>query len=195
MKKKLIVPIIILLSLFSVKTNAEIKPIVEGNTNAKVKLIIYESFTCSHCANFHKNIYPSLKKDFIDKGLISIEFKNFPLDIAALNASKVAHCNNDGSSDVSHYLYKNQSEWVKGNNVEDINKNLKNIIEKFDSLLAIKLDECIANTEIEDYILEDRINGAKKYKIQATPTLIINEKKFENTSDYKKLKKYLEKLI
>ena len=64
----------------------EVKPIIDGNLDAKIKLIIFESLTCSHCANFHKNIYPNLKEDFIDKGHVSIEFRNFPLDIAALNA-------------------------------------------------------------------------------------------------------------
>ena len=59
----------------------------------------------------------------------------------------------------------------------------------------LDFDKCIADSKIEDFILEDRINGAKNYKIEATPTLIINGEKFENTSNYKKLKKYIEKLI
>jgi len=53
----------------------------------------------------------------------------------------------------------------------------------------------LADKSVEDHILEDRINGVKKFKVEATPTLIINGEKFENPSNYKKLKKYLEKLI
>ena len=67
-------------------SNAEVNRIVSGNKNAKITIIAYESLTCSHCADFHKDIYPQLKKDFIDTGLAKIEFRHFPLDLAAFNA-------------------------------------------------------------------------------------------------------------
>ena len=192
--KKIFTTVFIIFFYFLPKNvQSEIKPIIEGNIDAKVKLIVFESLTCSHCADFHKNIYPSLKEEFINKGHVSIEFKNFPLDMAALNASKIAHCKNNGKSEILHYLFENQSQWVKGNAIADLNKNLKNLMDK--SKFKLNFDQCLNNKEIEDFILEDRINGTKKYKIEATPTLIINGKKFENASNYKKLKKYLEKLI
>ena len=78
-------------------SNAEVNRIVAGNKDAKITIIAYESLTCSHCAVFHKDIYPKLKKDFIDTGLAKIEFRHFPLDIAAFNASKVAQCKSDES--------------------------------------------------------------------------------------------------
>ena len=193
MKKILIQTLIISLFFISFNAKAEIKPIREGSVDAKVKLIIFESLTCSHCADFHKNIYPKLKTDFIDNGLISIEFRNFPLDIAAFNASKIAHCRNDGKSEILHHLYKNQSSWVRGSTIEDLNKNLKRVVQE--SGFKLDFDNCISNSKIEDFILEDRIDGAKNYKIEATPTLIINGEKFENPKNYKKLKKYIEKLI
>ena len=192
--KKIFTTVFIIFFYFLPKNvQSEIKPIIEGNIDAKVKLIVFESLTCSHCADFHKNIYPSLKEEFINKGHVSIEFKNFPLDMAALNAAKIAHCKNNGKSEILHYLFENQSQWVKGNSITDLNKNLKNLMDK--SKFKLNFDQCLNNKEIEDFILEDRINGTKKYKIEATPTLIINGEKFENASNYKKLKKYLEKLI
>ena len=193
MKKILIQIFIISLLFVNLYAKADIKSITEGDVDAKVKLIVFESLTCSHCADFHKNVYPSLKTDFIDKGLILIEFRNFPLDMAAFNASKIAHCKNDGNSEILHHLYKNQSSWVRGSTIEDLNKNLKKVIQE--SNFELDFEKCIADSKIEDFILEDRINGAKNYKIEATPTLIINGEKFENTSNYKKLKKYIEKLI
>ena len=175
----------------SLETN--VKVIYEGNVDAKIQLIVYESLTCSHCANFHKNVYPDLKKDFIDKGLVKIEFRNFPLDLAAFNASKVAHCQNDGKSNILHFLYENQKDWLKGNEIEDVNNNLKNLIDSKN--FGIDFDKCINDKEIEDHVLNDRINGVKKFDIQATPTLIINDKKFDKPINYKNLKKTLEKLI
>ena len=174
-------------------TDSKIKAIYEGNVDAKISLIIYESLTCGHCASFHEDIYPILKKDFIDTGLAKIEFRNFPLDLAALNASKIAHCKNDGKSNILHFLYSNQKEWVQGETIEDLNKNLKKLISEQN--FEINYDKCINNKNIEDYVLNDRINAVKNYNIEATPTLIINDKKFDNPQNYKKLKKSLEKLI
>ena len=113
--------------------------------------------------------------------------------MAAMNASKIAHCRNDGNSEILHYLFDNQEQWVKGKTIEELNKNIKIFIEKSDFNLDV--DVCLSNKEAEDHILEDRIEGAKKFKIDATPTLIINGKKFDNPSNYKKLKKFIEKLI
>ena len=171
----------------------KIIPIIEGNANAKVKILVYESLTCSHCANFHKDVYPQLKEEFLDKGLASIEFRNFPLDIAALNASKLAHCKNDGKSKILHFLYLKQKEWIEGNTIEELNLNLKEIIK--DQNFGLDYEKCVADKKVEDHILEDRIEGAKKFEINATPTIIINDKKFEKTLNFKNLKKAIEKLI
>ena len=193
MKKVIITILFITFYFLPVNLKAEVKTISDGNVDAKIKIIVFESLTCSHCANFHKNVYPGLKEDFIDKGLVYIEFKNFPLDMAAMNASKIAHCRNDGNSEILHYLFDNQEQWVKGKTIEELNKNIKILIEKSDFNLDV--DVCLSNKEAEDHILEDRIEGAKKFKIDATPTLIINGEKFDNPSNYKKLKKFIEKLI
>ena len=190
--KKLIFIITILL-LNCVNAFSEVKPIISGNPDTKVKLMVFESLTCSHCANFHKNIYPKLKEDFIDKGLISIEFKSFPLDIIAFNATKLAHCRNDGDPEILHYFYLNQDKWIKGKNEVEANQAIKKFIDATE--YNLDFDKCLSDKQIEDHILEDRIEGVEKYEVKATPTVIINGKKFENHSNYKKLKKYIEKLI
>ena len=174
-------------------SNAEVNRIVAGNKDAKITIIAYESLTCSHCADFHKDIYPQLKKDYIDTGLAKIEFRHFPLDVAAFNASKVSQCKSDQSLEILESLYLNQQGWVKGNTAEEINKNLKKFIEE--EGFQIDFEKCINDKEIEDFVLNDRIEGVKKFKVNATPTIIINDKKFEKTLNYKNLKKSLEKLI
>ena len=193
MKKIIITTLFIAFYFLPINLNAEIKKISEGNVDAKIKIIVFESLTCSHCANFHKNVYPGLKENFIDQGYVYIEFRNFPLDMAAMSASKIAHCRNDGNSEILHYLFDNQNEWVKGKTIEELNENIKKIIEKSDFKLDV--EKCLASKEAEDHILEDRIEGAKKFKINSTPTLIINGEKFDNPTNYKKLKKFIEKMI
>ena len=174
-------------------SNAEVNRIIAGNEDAKITIIAYESLTCSHCADFHKDIYPQLKKDYIDTGLAKIEFRHFPLDVAAFNASKISQCKSDEGLKILNSLYSNQQEWVRGNTVDEINDNLKNFIKKLG--FEINFEKCINNKEIEDFVLNDRIEGVKKFKVNATPTIIINDEKFEKTLNYKNLKKSLEKLI
>ena len=174
-------------------SNADINRIIAGNKDAKVTIIAYESLTCSHCADFHRDIYPQLKKDYIDTGLVKIEFRHFPLDVAAFNASKISQCKSDEGLKILNSLYSNQQEWIKGNTVDEINKNLKKFIEN--QGFKINFENCINDKEIEDYVLNDRIEGVKKFKVNATPTIIINDEKFNKTLNYKNLKKSLEKLI
>ena len=195
--KKIFLALSILVLGFSNQILADtlnsIQRIYEGNKDAKITIITYESLTCGHCADFHKDIYPQLKKEFIDTGLVKIEFRHFPLDMAALNASKIAQCNNNGKSDLLHFLFSNQKKWVIGETVENANENLKKLLK--DENILIDFEECTNNKNIEDYVLNDRIEGVKKFKINATPTIIINDKKFEKTLNFKNLKKAIEKLI
>ena len=195
--KKIFLVLTILFLTFSVKTIADtsnsIQQIYEGNEDAKVTIITYESLTCDHCADFHNNVYPKLKKEFIDTGLVKIEFRHFPLDMAAFNASKIAQCNNDGKSELLHFLFSNQKKWVIGETVEAINENLKKLLKNEN--IVIDFEKCTNNKNIEDYVLNDRIEGVKKFKVNATPTIIINNKKFDKPLNYKNLKKSIEKLI
>ena len=192
MKKILIISIFFFFSALSAQTD-EIKRILVGNKSAKISIIAFESLTCSHCANFHKDVYPLLKKEYLDTGLAKIEFRHFPLDMAAFNASKVSQCKNDGDPEILESLYANQQKWVRGNTVEEANLNLQKFL--ISEGYSVDFENCINNKQIEDFVLNDRIDGVKNFKINATPTIIINNEKFEKTLNYKNLKKALEKLI
>ena len=190
--KKIFISLIVYL-IFLGNLSAEIKRIISGNFDAKITMIIYESLTCSHCADFHKNIYPQLKKDYIDTGIVKLEFRHFPLDMAALNASKISQCTQDQGLEILDSLYSNQKDWIKGNTVEDLNSSLKKFIQN--KGFNLDIDNCLSNKEIEDFVLNDRIEGTKNFEINSTPTVIINNEKFKKTLNYKNLKKSIEKLI
>ncbi|WP_440650951.1 thioredoxin domain-containing protein [Candidatus Pelagibacter sp. HIMB1495] len=191
--RKIILIAIIVLGSFSNLNAEEVKRIIVGNKDAKITIIAFESLTCSHCANFHKNVYPELKKEYLDTGIAKIEFRHFPLDIAAFNASKIAQCKNDGNADILESLYANQQKWVKGSSIEEANKNLQIFLKN--EGFSIDFESCVNNKNIEDFVLNDRIEGAKNFKVNATPTIIINNEKFEKKLNYKNLKKALEKMI
>ena len=191
--KKIFFIFLIFIFASSSTYSKEIKRIIVGNIDAKISIIAFESMTCSHCADFHKNVFPKLKEEYLDTGLAKIEFRHFPLDLAALNASKVSQCKNDGNSDILESLYANQQKWVKGSSIQEANKNLQKFLKS--EGFSIDFNTCINNKEIEDFVLNDRIDGAKNFEVNATPTIIINKEKFEETLNYKNLKKALEKLI
>ena len=195
MKKIFILFLIILFqtSVVNAESSNKIKRMFIGNNDAKITIIVYESLTCSHCANFHINVLPDLKREYIDTGIAKIEFRHFPLDVAAFNASKIAQCKNDGKSEILNSLYLNQPKWIKGKTIEEVNENLKKFL--VSENIKVDFNSCTTDKNIEDFVLNDRIEGAKKFKVNATPTIIINDKKFEKSLNYKNLKKSLEKLI
>ena len=166
-----------------------------GNKNAKVEIKIYSSFTCPHCANLHKSVYPKLVKEYASKDLIKISFIDFPLDIAALNAAKIVRCSTKESSILLiDEIYKNQNVWSAGDKIQEINKKLFLVANKF-NLSDEKLTNCLKDQKLEEKILNDRIDGQKKYSINSTPTVIINEKKFEGNLTFDNLSKEISRIL
>ena len=192
-KKFLILFFFIFINSYCYAENTD--EIFVGNENAKVKIKIYSSYTCPHCANFHTNIYPKLLKEYASKDLIKFTFVDFPLDIAALNASKIVRCGTKESSILLiDEIYKNQKTWSAGDKIQQININLFLIGNKF-NLSNEKLSNCLKDKKLEDKILNDRVEGQKKYSINSTPTIIINEKKYQGNATFEDLSKEISRIL
>ena len=91
-------------------------------------------------------------------------------------------------------IYKNQDEWTTGSNINEINNNLKKIVKNL-GISSTNFDKCLNNEVIIDKILNGRIDAHKKYSIESTPTIIINEEKFKGSVNFKDIKSKIEKLI
>ena len=169
--------------------------IVLGAENAPVKIKIFSSLTCPHCANFHIKVVPEIKKNYVETGKVQLIFIDFPLDLAAFNASKILHClDQEKQIPFLDTVYENQQQWASGSDINEINDNLKAMV----NILGIsskQFNKCQNNEVIGDKILNGRINGQQKYSINSTPTIIINEKKLEGSVSFKNIKKKIEKLI
>ena len=174
--------------------NAESKILSIGNQNAKVTVKVFSSLTCPHCADFHASIFNSLKKDYIDKGLVRFEHHAFPLDLAALNAEVVIRCQNDNEKKFEFLgeIYNKQKIWAVGSDIDKINDLIKQIGKGL-NLTDEKMNECLKNSDVQDEILNQRIEAQKKYNIESTPTVIVNGKKYKSKVDYKTFKKIIEK--
>jgi len=195
-----LIKIILFFFIFSVKSysdNLEKNDslIVLGSDSAIVKIKVFSSLTCPHCANFHTKVVPEIKREYIDTGKVQLIFIDFPLDQAAFNASKILNCL-DKTNQITFLdtIYETQMKWTNGSNLDDINKNLKKIVKSL-GISSSKFDKCLIDEVISDKILNGRINASQKYSIDSTPTIVINEKKLEGSVSFKKIKKKIEKLI
>ena len=182
----------ILLTVFIIQANGKIVSV--GNSEAKLTIKVFSSLTCPACANFHSKIFYNLKKDFIDKNLVRFEHHPFPLDLAALNAEIILRCNVDKekSFELLSKIYEKQGVWAKGSDINKINNSLKKIGSEV-NLQNEDMTNCLKSDKFQDDILNQRIEAQKKYKIESTPTIFINEKKYVGKIEYSKLKKEVEK--
>ena len=180
--------------LFFFSIEAESKILSIGRTDAKVTVKVFSSLTCPHCANFHNKIFNNLKRDFIDKGLVRFEHHAFPLDLAALNAEVIVRCHVDNNKKFKllEKIYEKQKIWAVGSDINKINDSIKKIGTEL-NLSREKMENCLKNENAQEDILNQRIEAQKKYKIESTPTVIINGKKYLGKIDYKSFKKVLEK--
>jgi protein-disulfide isomerase len=186
----------IFIMFFVFLTQAESKVLSIGSADAKVNIKVFSSLTCPHCANFHSNIYEKLKEEYIDNGLVRFEHHAFPLDLAALNAEIIIRCqdNNEKKFELLTEIYNKQTTWAVGSDIKKINQLIKKIGLKF-NLSYEKMDSCLNNDKAQDEILKQRIEAQKKYKIESTPTIIINEKKYSGKIDYKQFKKAIDRKL
>jgi protein-disulfide isomerase len=169
--------------------------VILGNDQAPIKIKVFSSLTCPHCANFHIKVVPKLKREYIDSGKIQIIFIDFPLDEAAFNATKLLHCSGQEKQiALLDIIYETQIKWTSGSNINDINNNLKKIVKNL-GISSAKFDKCLLDEDISDKILNRRIEANQKYSINSTPTIVINEKKLEGSASFKNIKKKIEKLI
>ena len=175
--KIIFVYFILSLKCYSDNLNTNNSLVVLGSDKAIVKIKIFSSLTCPHCANFHIKVVPEIKREYIDTGKVQLIFIDFPLDQVAFNASKILHCL-DQKQQITFLdiIYETQIKWTKGSNVDDINKNLKKIVKNL-GISSTQFDKCLIDEAISDKILNGRIDANQKYSINSTPTIVINEKK------------------
>tara|TARA_B100001029_G_C15036515_1_gene440505 strand:+ start:559 stop:1161 length:603 start_codon:yes stop_codon:yes gene_type:complete len=167
-----------------------------GSNDAKVTVKVFSSLSCPHCAHFHNEIFEKLKRDYIDKDRVRFEHHSFPLDLQALNAEKILKCFKDNNKKFNFLseIYKNQESWYRGKDINNINLKLTKIAEKH-GINNDKITFCLNDESLEDEILSERIMGNKKYSIKSTPTVFINEKKYQGEYDYEEFAREIEKLL
>ena len=126
--------------------------------------------------------------------MVKFEHHAFPLDLAALNAEVIVRCtsNNEKKFKLLDQMYIKQKVWAVGSDINKINELIKKIGLELD-LTENNMDNCLKSSNAQDVILNQRIEAQKKYKIESTPTIIVNEKRYSGKVNYESFKKIIEK--
>lgn len=142
-----------------------------GSDDAPVKVVEYASLTCGHCGEFHKTDFPKIKADYIDTGKVQFIFKEFPLNKPAADASKLLRCMpEDRFVSFMTLLFEEQNKWAYQQDYLPILKQNA----KLAGLSDKQADDCLNNKDLENRIVGDMKAASEAYKIQSTPTFIIN---------------------
>lgn len=158
--------------------DVEIAEMQMGNPDAAVTVIEYASYTCPHCANFHKNQLVELKANYIDTGKINFVYREVYFDRYGLWASMVARCDTDKFFGITDLIYKGQSEWAKGTPAE-IADNLRKI-GRVAGLSEEQLDSCLTDADKAQGLFAWYQANAEADDISSTPTFMINGQQYSN---------------
>lgn len=173
---------------------AEGTDMVMGAPNAPVTLIEYASLTCPHCRAFATETFPKLKAEYIDKGLLKYIYRDFPLDGAALQASKIARCAGpERYFTFIEVIFAQQPNWIRASSMQAAVQNLKPLA-RLGGMSDAAFDACIANTDVENIVLTQRQTGEKEWQVDATPTLIVNGSKYKGSYEYGDFDQFLRPL-
>ena len=159
----------------------EVRPMVLGAEDAPVSVIEYASFTCPHCADFHDEVWPAIKRDYVDAGLVRFEYREVFFDRPGLWASMVARCG-DGMRffGIADLIYENQSEWAQGQPAE-IAEGLRRI-GRTAGLDDAQLDACLSDGEMAQALVARFEEQTAADGITATPSFVIDGELESNMS-------------
>jgi protein-disulfide isomerase len=165
--------------------------VVEGQTNAPVTVVEYASMTCSHCATFANNVYPTLKSKYIDTGKVKYILREFPLDPLATAGFMLARCSGDKREAMIALLFAQQKNWAF---VEKPLDGLSNIV-KQTGMSQDSFEKCLKDQALYDKVNMVRDRGSEKFGVNATPTFLINGKRVSGEMTVDQLDKEIRPLL
>ena len=166
-----------------------------GDDQAPTTVIEYRSMTCSHCAEFANDTFSDVKKNYIDNGKIKFELRPFVLNAVDLVAFKLMHCVDQADFlQLDKLLFKDQNKWLVTDEKERVLENSTEALKKYALLFGLSetdFSQCLESEEIENFILQMRVDGSDKYQINSTPTFIVNGEIHAGNMSYDEFEKLL----
>ena len=188
----LILPMLSTASVALPPTQAMLSERSLGSPSAKVAIIEYSSLTCPHCADFHRDVLPHIKQEYIDKGLVRYVPRDFPLDGRALAAAMIARCvPPERYFAFLDMLFRDQQTWARSANpLEDLK-----VRAQLTGLSPAEVDACLADQNLLKGIQAGAGEARQRENIESTPTFFINGKKFSGAASYDKFKSAIDEAI
>ncbi|MCB1368659.1 MAG: DsbA family protein [Rhodobacteraceae bacterium] len=151
-----------------------------GAEDAPVTIVEYASFTCPHCATYHKDVFGKLKAEYVDTGKVRIVVRDVYFDRFGLWAAMLARCGGaEKFFGVSDLIYNRQREWTSGESNAEIVQNLM----KLGRLAGMEDDQmnaCLQDSAMAQALVAEYQKNAEADEINSTPSFVINGKKYAN---------------
>lgn len=165
---------------------------VLGKADAPVTVIEYASMTCPHCARFELTVLPKVQAQYIDTGKVKLIFREYPLDAVAVRAAMLARCAGpERYFGVLQMLFQQQEKWATA---QDPMAALQRIGE-LAGIDKADFDACMADKALTDRIVQSRLEGEKKYKIESTPSFIVGDKVKAGELPFEEFQKLVDPLL
>jgi protein-disulfide isomerase len=166
--------------------------LVLGKADAPVTVIEYASLTCPHCADFHVNVLPKIKAEYIDTGKLRMALRDFPLDRAAFAASIVARCaGSDRRLAMLDLFFTRQQAWAGSNDPIAAMAQLAGLA----GMNEADVKACFEKQDTEKAVLDQRLLSEKVFAIDATPSFIINGTRHSGGMTFEEFKAVVDPLI
>ncbi|MBC8270321.1 MAG: DsbA family protein [Rhodospirillaceae bacterium] len=163
-----------------------------GRADAPVTMIEYSSLTCPHCAAFHKDALPSIKRDFIDTGKVRIVFWDFPLGNLAMAAAMVARCSGQKNYiPMIDAFFQSQETWARSDTPFDAIAG----IARLSGMTVDDLDNCLDDQALLNALSDKKNEAANILGVESTPTFFIEGVKIPGNLPYEDFKDILNKAL
>lgn len=144
-----------------------------GKADAKVTVIECFSLTCSHCATFAHDVLPRIKSELIDTGKMRYVLYDFPLnglDFIAFQISRYIPL--DRYFPFVDALLATQDRWAFARGITPTDELWK--MAALAGMGRTTFDKAVADAGLKTWIAEQQQVAVDKWKVNATPTFIVN---------------------
>ena len=163
-----------------------------GSKDAAVTVIEYASMTCPHCARFHSDVYPDLKRKYIDTGKIRFIFREFPLDQRAHAAFMLTRCAEENKFfPFIDILFQKQSQWAPP---DDWDAQLLKL-SQFAGFSKDSFIKCLQNVDIAKGVMAVKTKAETEFEVNSTPSFFINDKLFRGNLSFQEMEKIIDPLL